>query len=487
MGLNNDYTFTISVSAQTYRDRDAAKAGCSTITFQQMELNPDSFLSLAKTGHAFCYHFKNNQRRKEGHFLDTEVVFFDIDYPSVDMNTFIQDLPFKPTMGYTTYRNNPDESFYRFRLIYGFDSPIKRQQDFDSIYDAIADANGFRFALDDLDVNQLYFGSNSKLAGFQEYNSSHIYSYDDFQEYIQEPREETVISTSTDSLIPQTHIYNDERNDTITDEERHNYYKNYIESLETKLIEAPTHTHYTYPDEYYAVPIRIITQDGKRVIKKWHDGERRRQKLYISALIMLRNVPTLTPDNLSFNLWQLMGYYYDNRKDKITKDDIDGIVERAFERRYTYNLQPTEHKGTFRINKGYWAKLDITPRQAVPLVMKERNMSVMDYYDPSLSIVENYNKFLEMDLDIGYNTLCRYVNDLGLKRDLDAEIIELMLQMPDITVEDLATALGKSTSTIKRHIKGLKEGDQPRVRRIKKQWVVQEETENAYPVPGMPS
>ena len=471
MGLNNDYTFTTSVSTRSYKDKELAHAGCGTMRFQQMELTPDVFLSLAGAGYAFCYNYRDNHRCEEN-FLNTQIIIFDIDYPTTDMDSYIQGLPYKPTMGYTSYSNNPGENFYRFRLIYGFDSPITTKQDFDSIYTAITNANGFGKSLDKKTISQLYFGSNARLDGFLDYNSNYIYSYSDFQGYIQESGKESVISTSTNSLNTPIHIYNDENNDTIGEEERINYYNNYVRSLETPLELAPSKTHYTYPEKYYAVPVRIITQDEKRVIKRWHDGERRRQKLYVSAHIMLKNDRTLTPDNLRFNLWQLVREYYDNGKDKITKDDIDGIVERAFERRDTYNLQPTEHKGIFRINKEYWAALGITPQQAVPMVMKERKMSIMDYYNPSLSVSKNYDAFLEMGLEIGISTLYRYVNELGLKRDIDSDILELLRQAPDITIKDVADVLGKSPSTIKRHIKGLKEGDQPRVKRIMKRWVV---------------
>ena len=481
MDLNNNYSFTTSVSTRSYRDKELAHAGCDTMRFQQMELTPDVFLSLAGAGYAFCYNYRDNHRCEEN-FLNTQIIIFDIDYPSTDMDSYIQGLPYKPTMGYTSYSNNPGENYYRFRLIYGFDSPITTKQDFDSIYTAITNANGFGKSLDKRKISQLYFGSNSRLDGFQDYNSNYIYSYSDFQGYIQE----SSISPITDSLNTPTHIYSDEKNDTITDEERHNYWKNYLASLETKLEEAPSHTHFTFPEKYYRVPFRVITQeDGKRVIKKYKDGERRRNKLYISALIMLKNVDTLTPDNLSFNLWQLIGYYYDNRKDKITKDDIDGIVERAFENRYTYDLQPTEHKGIFRINKEYWAAQGITPQQAVPMVMKERNMSIMDYYNPSLSVSANYVAFLEMGFEISISSLYRYVDELGLKRDIDSEILELLRQAPDITIKDVATALGKSPSTIARHIKTMREEDNPRVRKEKKQWIVSDTIE-AYPEMDMP-
>lgn len=486
MDLNNNYSFTVSVSSRPFQDKESAKAGSNKMRFQKMELNPEMFLSLAGAGYAFCYNFCNDRRRKEN-FLNTEILVYDIDYPVVEIGNYIDGLPYKPTMAYTTYSNDPGINHFRFRLVYCFDSPITTETEFITYFLAINSANGFGKTLDNQSrlINQAYYGSNKQIPGFQDYNSQIVYSFNDFREYFPDQREINRYLSKEVSITDHTHNSDDDWNTTLSAEELHNYYKNYVDSLATPLVLAPSHTHYTYPEEYYAVPIRIITQDGKRVIKKWHDGERRRQKLYVSAQIMLKNVPTLTPGNLSFNLWQLIRVYYDNRKDKITKDDIDGIVERAFERRYTYNLQPTKHKGIFRINKEYWASLGITPRKAVPMVMKERNMSIMDYYDPSLSIKENYNNLLEMDLDIGYQSLCRYVNDLGLKRDIYSEILDLMRQVPDISIQDVATALGKSPSTISRRIKELKEGDNPRVKRKKKQWIVRDTTE-AYPEMDMP-
>ena len=77
MGLNNDYTFTASVSTRPYRDKEQAHAGCKTMKFQQMELTPDGFLALAGAGFSFCYNFQDN-RRLEENFLNTQIIIFDI-------------------------------------------------------------------------------------------------------------------------------------------------------------------------------------------------------------------------------------------------------------------------------------------------------------------------------------------------------------------------------------------------------------------------
>lgn len=210
---------------------------------------------------------------------------------------------------------------------------------------------------------------------------------------------------------------------------------------------------------------------------RWQDGERRRQKLFRSAQIMLQNSPFLTPDNLAFNLWQLISTYYDNTKDPITKDDIDGIVERVFEKKDSFDLNSSYHKSKYRINKEYWAKQGFSTRQSGPKIQKEIHQSVMNLYDPSLSVAENYDALVEKGLAVSPRTLYRYVEELELKRDVDAEIIDLMRQEPTITIKDIVSVLGRSESTIKRHIKELKKTV---IRREKKQWIV-EDTKEAYP------
>ena len=459
--MKSNTNFILSVSTRCFADKEQAKASCGSIKFATMELNQDLFLSLAGSGYAFAYNFQGNRRKPEL-FLNTPVIIYDIDKCYYSLEDYVGWLKHKPSLAYTSYSNGTDGKF-SFRLVYVFDSLIESEQSFNALYYGIARENGFGKEFDKRRINQLYFGSNKDLPGYQEYNSHLVYSQDDF-----DFPEESVVSPISISNTLSAHNNDYETDSTFRDGDD-NYYKNYVESLETPLVQSTSGTHYSYPVEYYSVPIRIITKDGKRVVKRWTDGEHRRQKLYISALIMLKNADSLTPDNLSFNLWQLIDYYYDNRKDKITKDDIDGIVERAFENRYTYDLQPTEHKGIFRINKEYWAELGITPQQAVPMVMKERNMSIMDYYNPSLSVSANYNAFLEMGFEISISSLYRYVDELGLKRDIDSEILELLRQAPEITIKDVATALGKSPSTIARHIKSMREEDNPRVSKVKKQ------------------
>ena len=457
--------FNLSVSTRCFADKEQAKASCGSIKFATMELNQDLFLSLAGSGYAFAYNFQGNRRKPEL-FLNTPVIIYDIDKCYYSLEDYVGWLKHKPSLAYTSYSNGTDGKF-SFRLVYVFDSLIESEQSFNALYYGIARENGFGKEFDKRRINQLYFGSNKDLPGYQEYNSHLVYSQDDF-----DFPEESVVSPISISNTLSAHNNDYETDSTFRDGDD-NYYKNYVESLETPLVQSTSGTHYSYPVEYYSVPIRIITKDGKRVVKRWTDGEHRRKKLYISALIMLKNKPELTPDNLRFNLWQLIRDYYDMSKDPITKGDIEGIVERAYEKKDTYQLGNSFHRGNFKVSKEFCRDWNISVRQAVPLIIKERNMEIMEFYDWTTSVSNNLEAFNNtMGLAVSRSTLYRYVKEIcpKPKRDIDKEIIEAMEDNPHICIKGIAAALGKSTSTINRHIKRM--GD--RVRKERGKWMVRD-------------
>ena len=440
--------------------------------FAPREMDQDTFLTLAGSGYAFTYIFKGNRRKPE-FFLNTSVILFDLDHCEKPMEDYIDGLRYKPSLAYTSYSNGRDGRF-SYRLVYCLDTLVEDEATFNSIYTGIAAANGFGTEFDRRRLNQLYFGSNKDLAGYQQYVSHLVYSPGDFgilPEGVNSSREVSMEEV-WEPTPTQHHTNNYETDGTLNDEERLEYYDNYVRSLETPLLPSASGTHYYYPEEYYAVPFRIITWDGKKVVKRWRDGEHRRKRLYIAALIMLRNVPNLTPDNLRFNLWQLMREYFDNTsEDRITPGDIDGIVERAMANKDTFHLDPTRHERTFKLNKEYWQGEADSVLEAVKAVRKERNKAKMEHYDWTISVSANQREMEKMGYKLSTSTIYRYLNEMGIpRRDLDAEILELMLQDPTITIKDIATALGKSPSTIKRHVKQLFE--QSRIRHRKKPWIV---------------
>ena len=480
MTTNINYAFSVSVSTRCFTDKEQAKSSCATIKFAPKEMDQETFLSLAGSGYAFTYIFKGNRRKPEC-FLNTPVIIYDIDHCEKPMEDYIAGLTFKPSLGYTSYSNGKDGKF-SFRLVYCLDTPIEDEGTFNTIYSAIAVANGFGEEFDKRRINQLYFGSNQASDGYKQYISHLVYSFDDFgvsPDCVTFTGDISMDGWEGESTPTLHHTNCYERNETLSEEERISYYNNYVKSLSTPMLLSTSGTHYTYPEEYYAVPIRRITLDGKPMVKRWRDGEHRRKKLYIAALIMLKNAPDLTPDNLRFNLWALIRDYFDNTcDDRITSTDIDGIVKRAMANRDKDILEPSHH-GQFKLNKEYWLGEVDSVLEAVKAVRKERNMAKMEHFDWTISVAANQREMEKKGYKLSPSTIYRYVKEMGIpRRDLDAEIIELMKQDPTITTTEISSALGKSRSAISRHIKKMREAEEPRVRRIKNRWVIQDAEEN---------
>ena len=443
-----------------------------------MEMDQDTFLSLAGSGYAFTYIFKGNRRKPE-FFLNTPVIIYDIDHCEQPMGDYIDGLRYKPSLGYASYSNGRDGKF-SFRLVYCLDTLVEDEETFNLIYTGIAAANGFGAEFDRRRINQLYFGSNENSAGYQQYVSHLVYSLDDFgvqPKCVSFSRDVSMAEEGgfCEPTLTQHHNNLYETDGTLNDQERVEYYNNYVRSIATPLLLSASGTHYYYPEAYYAVPIRFITWEGKKIVKRWRDGEHRRKRLYIAALIMLKNVPDLTPDNLRFNLWQLIREYFENTcEDQITSTDIDGIVERAMANKDTFHLDPTHHDRTFKINKEYWLGEVKSALEAVKAVRKERNMAKMEHYDWTISVAANQKEMEKMGYKLSTSTIYRYLHEMGMpRRDIDAEILELMRQNPVITIKDIATTLGRNPSTIKRHIKRL--AGESRIRQRQKPWIVLDE------------
>lgn len=453
MPENQEYSFQISVSDQAYQKKEQAKAAISKMNFQPRSLSVNQFIQLASNGHAFCYLFRGNRRKPEL-FEGTQSIIYDIDHSPIPLDEYVDALPHKPTASYTSFSNGQDNQ-YSFRLVYCLREVITDEPTFQVAYNTIAKKNGFGVELDRLRVNQLYFGSNSLLYGFQTHQTNIIYSLFDFDEFYDKGGNcLNVISYTTHPL----HTNYDENNAPLGRKEN-DYYSNYVLSLETPFVSSDTGSHFCRPDSYYCVPIRFTTIDGKHVVKRWCDGEKRRNRLYVSARIMLMNVPELSLENLVFNLWQLIREYYDNTKDPITKEDVRKVARNAMAEREKDNISTTASGNQFKVNAEWCEANGISKRQAVPMITKERKQKeVLELYDYNQSVTDNYNALKEMGVSVSRSTLYRYVQETAPKsmRNLDCEIVTLLLQDPSLTNPALAKELDCDTSTIKRHLRKMK-------------------------------
>lgn len=189
MLTNSDFTFNLNVSTGCYPNKKPEKAWAVQYSTQTLTLT--ELETLQREGKAFCYNFKETsdsglvtaQEKTLKGFDFTNIIFYDIDKMPYPMQEYIDKTTFKPSLAYTTISNGKEGKF-GYRLLYAIQEPLQSIEDFDSIYYAIAAANGFtqriyedgtKYEFDYRRVNQQYYGGGRNSETFR---TDIIYSMD---------------------------------------------------------------------------------------------------------------------------------------------------------------------------------------------------------------------------------------------------------------------------------------------------------------------
>jgi hypothetical protein len=490
---NNDFTFTLSVSEQNFTTKPPKgdDAWCH-IRFKPQEFTVSTFLDAALDGKVFCGTFKSDNadssfpigdKRREN-FISTSTIFYDFDNMDMEMGDFISDkVKYKPTFAYTTYDNGIEGN--RFRLGYVFIHPIKGEANFNAMYDAIIKANGFPIESKEQGgvdksttdrCEQCYLGTHQGASTYYTPYSLYTYSRLDFEEFIEEtPVQLQPQASGTDKEIKIDSGFLNDFLNLNTDDFFHKYryyYDKYKKSLETELILDDSGMFYTFPEFYVAVTHKIIR--GKTY--RWQIGDDRKNKIFVAAKIMLYNVPSLTIENLLFNLRMERHWYYVNTDGKIDDARLIQTAKNAF--KYDLKLNPTKHRA-YKVNKEYWKKQGISANSAKGYVRSYMHaMEIKPYINPYMSLKYNLDLLEENGITISESTLKRMVNRgfIEVNKNMEYsfnntylserhtnatirvtnEIIRLLKENGNTTQKDLAEILGMDIRTIKGYFKRMK-------------------------------
>lgn len=434
MLANADYTFTLNVSVGCYPRKKPEKRWMIQYSPQLMTFS--DFDELQHKGKAFCFNFKDvdesglvTQYQKTTSGFDyTNIIFFDIDKMprEQDMETYIANLPFKPTFAYTTLSNGIETEYwkYNYRLLYALDEPVRSVQEFNAYYYAIAAANGFqqriypdgtKYEFDNRDVSQQYYGGgeNSK-----SYRTDIIYSPDDFMYYLVDGEELRKQMTKRGSSKKRTTIPNEDNNiekrgkaynirlekpfytnlfGMAPSEFLHEYdcWKyTYERGIETELTLSDDERYWIYPENYQKVNRKwekvwdYERCRNRRMIVKWEIGSGRRKRMYVTAQIIKQNVPGISIEQLIYCLVRERYYYYDNSDNRLNNDFIIQTANNALS--YTFELSPCKHPA-ISPNMDYWRLYGVRSATAASNIIKkeQKETQVLTYCDFNLSIKEN--------------------------------------------------------------------------------------------------
>ena len=451
MLANKDFTFKLNVSTGSYPYKKPEKAWA--IEYSPWTLTLPGLNDLQQLGRAFCYNFKEvdekglitvHQKTLNG-FDYTNIIFFDIDKMPYRMQEYISHIPYKPSLAYTTISNGKDGK-YGYRLLYAFQEPLTSIEEFDTIYYAIAAANGFKqrvyedgtkYEFDYRKANQQYYGGG---AYSETYETDIIYSVNDFSSFIEEGDvlKQQIGSTgnkgSNKKSFPNQN--NIREGKTYYSQLEKPFYDGlfslspnefllkydremidlYYTAIATKRILSADEKYWLYPDDYQEVKRNWVITATRRCVQKWQIGSGRRKRMYITAQIMKHNVPDITKEELIYCLARERYYYYVNTDNKLNNKELIQIAENAL--KYSFTLSPCKHP-EWSINKDYWLHDNITSNAAKNIVRKElREEQILSLYDFNLSVKDNLSFLRENGIKVGKSTLYSLKKKYSKKEDV---------------------------------------------------------------------
>lgn len=456
MLANTDFTFTLNVSVGCYPRKKPEKPGMIQYSPQLMTFT--DLEELQHKGKAFCYNFTEvdeggllTQHLKTIEGFDyTSVIFFDIDKMprEQDMETYIAPLPFKPTFAYTTLSNGIETEYwkYNYRLLYALDEPVRSVEEFDSIYFAIAAANGFqqriypdgtKYEFDYRKVNQQYYGGGESS---QCYRTDIVYSLSDFTPFKEDGialRQKLVSSKGKNKRGKGFPFENNnqkpQEGKACYSEMESPFFKDFFSlapseflaeyddrwksiydaSLATKRELSEDEKYWIYPENYQEVFRNwqtVLDRDREGLLRwhkqivKWKIGSGRKKRLYITARIMRHNVPGISREKLIYCLTRERYFYYDNSDNRLNNKFLIQVADNAF--KYEFELSPNTKHPQFSANKEYWAEQGYSPNEAKNIIRKEmREAEILPLCDFSLSIKENLEILHEKGIKVGKSYL----------------------------------------------------------------------------------
>ncbi|WP_045166500.1 hypothetical protein [Prevotella intermedia] len=510
MEKRQDFKFVASISKCGYATKqdvintlgreNRKKYGTESLRFREQTVTVDEIVDLIGDGYAFCATFDTNNGElmwkkqddgskkcicpvlKDGYmsmtvkrdefFKGSQIVSIDIDdtqYTNVE--DFIEQLTYIPTFAYTSYSDSPEKR--KFRLCYVLDSPLNSIEEYKEVantihYTAEQDTNEPILDKCGKKASQ-YFNGTNRSAGAELYKYYVVYDRSDFPTIEQEQEDEDKYAK----------VKCEFDKDTVRDMEKltykkfmHYYSLKYQYFYQTQVDWQEGEKYRLVGDDFICLTFRW---NGKEIVK-FGDGEHRRRKLKTYACLRRLIKPSITPEELLFNLYVDRERFFDNSDAVLSIDVLKTKVNAAFsltideikakyakllennKRKIVFN--PTYLKDNAKLNKlGVGENVESLIRSAV----KDYNYCEIDkYYNQKLSVMDNVKELAKNGISVSRRTLYRYCADRDIKVCYsDSEIIA-MINANDSVRGNLATLknngvkIGKDR--VAKLIKQLKEG-----------------------------
>lgn len=370
-------------------------------------------------------------------FIGTPLIFVDVDnLEGKTSEEFINalDSDVMPNLWYTTFSSTDGNE--RMRLVYLMEKNIDNEHVYRYNSHYIVDKLGINVDNCTFSPFQFYLGTG-KQQRVQCVNGTKHKVYDI---ELKEENEQERKSANT-TYIKKEHN-NIECNCTFDNNSdfMRNYWNldnraflvKYTDSIEvvnnTPLNYDPAKMYIELPEDYIEIERKTYTvydmKNGEKTFKykdnyRWKDGEGRKKKLFLTAIMRRMMLPTITFEQLLFNsVWELENFYLNTKKDYITKKQVFQIVVSALkEELESYKSMAKRDKRKFIVNPYYNNVEGYSNRQLAAMAKKAIHYAeIGELYDCNLSDKENLKVLEEYGVKCSLRTLKNFRKDNGISK-----------------------------------------------------------------------
>lgn len=408
-----DYKINVCLSKERYDEKPLGDV-ISKMRWECKELTIDDFANAISNGYSFCALMQDNWRNRNN-FICTSMLVYDIDHTSTPMSEYVSELEFKPTLAYTSPSNK--EGDYGFRLIYLLDFKLCSLDEYYTYSVSFSKQLGMKDVDEHSHLGEQYWNGNTHC----EYiiyddilNKNNIILNTEFKREYNSKNAKVSVKHNTvyqNILCESDTFINDYWNlslsDILTKYDYPNLMRTNIELNEDEPIVY-------YPEDYIEIsrPWKKINGETMKI----SDGNNRRKKLYINAILRRAINPSIAFDNLLYNVVWEFYHYYINDGNRIDKKTLYGIVTNAMQQDIDLSrLKSGKPRYKFFVNPLYCEKYNLTKQQVIGN-SRNKKQYIGEFYDLSLTDQQNIDVMKEYGLDISIITLKRWKKENNIKK-----------------------------------------------------------------------
>ncbi|KAA6333327.1 hypothetical protein EZS27_018240 [termite gut metagenome] len=425
------FKFKTSISTKGFPNKPQGKE-VSQIEFTEHSVSVPELLNYIKEGRPFCNVFKHTEdtfsisQKSETNFVGSYLIFLDIDNSNIPLMKYVNSLSIKPTFSFSSFRNHIHECNYvfKFKLFYVFDTEIKDPDYFRHLYNSIVEKNNLTIE-DNCGRSPSQF-SNGTIPSCDSDITNIIYSFTDFPEYKpteKTPHEKKEGKSKINITVVDTNFIESLRNKTpyfeIVKQYKNRY--NYFDHTE---LEFNTEGYALVPENYLTIYRKWYVGTFQKnngeyskfcAIHRSIDGEMRRKKLFLAALIMRKIKPNISFENLLFNLVCEVDRYYNNSDRQLNPDTLISIAQTVVSKDISEIVIKSNGKRKppkFVIDKTYCSLNGKKPKEYKQEVGKKLSYNeIYNLYDCNISPKENLVILKEFGIKVSIRKLYEFCKE----------------------------------------------------------------------------